>query len=78
MINLIKGGLRKGDKSKCVPDRDIIIDSEGKLLNPQKLEDFITTACSEILNYADENSLDAAGGVLDKVNQCTKKDLFCT
>ena len=58
MVNLIKGGLKKGDKAKCVPDKDIIVDDNGKKVNEQKLEDFMTTACSEILNNADENSMD--------------------
>ena len=58
MVNLIKGGLNKGDKQKCVPDRDIIIDDDGKRVNEQKLDDFMTTACSEILNYVDESSMD--------------------
>lgn len=32
MINLIKGGLKTGEKSKCVANQDIVVDSEGKII----------------------------------------------
>lgn len=49
MVNLIKGGLRKGDKSMCVPDKDRIINEEGKV-KQAALEEFMTDACSKILD----------------------------
>lgn len=49
MINLIKGGLKTGDKNKCVANRDIMVDTEGKIIK-SKLESFIESACSELAN----------------------------
>lgn len=68
MINLIKGGIRKGDKTKCIPSKDILVDTDGKRVAPGKLDEFMAVACSEILNNADSTTFDTNSGVLDKVN----------
>lgn len=49
MINLIKGGLKTGEKSKCVASQETVVDSEGKIIKG-KLESFIEEACSELAN----------------------------
>jgi len=53
MINLIRGGLKKGDKTKCVPSKDMIIDEKGDRVDGTRLEKFMTDACAEILNDVD-------------------------
>lgn len=45
MVNLIKGGLKKGDKQKCIPPQSQVLTEDGKIIK-DKLETFITTACS--------------------------------
>lgn len=57
MINLIRGGLKKGDKTKCVPSKDMIIDEKGDRVDGTRLEKFMTDACAEVLNDVDQDSL---------------------
>ena len=40
------------------------------------LNNFIEDACSELLK-SNENAADLQGGLLDSINRCTKKELFC-
>lgn len=74
MVNLIKGGLRKGDKQKCTPPQATVL-KDGKIIK-DKLEEFISTACSALTDQQ-EYAADAAGGLLDQINKCTSKEMFC-
>lgn len=47
MVNLIKGGMRKGDKQKCIPPQAQVLTEEGKIIK-DKLEGFITNACAAL------------------------------
>ena len=42
-----------------------------------KLNDWIENACSFVLD-TNENGVDLQDGVLDNINKCTKKELFCS
>ena len=64
MINLIKGGLKAGDKNKCVFKKSEIYDADKKIVLKDKLEDLMSDACSEILKDQ-ENAGEAEGGLLD-------------
>lgn len=75
MVNLIKGGLKKGDKQKCVPPQANVVNDLGKII-PNKLEDFIANACSALTDQQ-AFAADAANGLLDQINKCTRKELFC-
>lgn len=74
MVNLIKGGLKKGDKNKCVFNRDEVMVND-KIVE-EKLTDKMTNACSELLNQ-NENAAELQNGLLDSINKCTKKEMFC-
>ena len=75
MINIIKQGLKSGTKSKCVAVKNTLMKTE-KELDTAKLNDFIENACTFILNE-NENSNEVDSGILDEINKCTKKLLFC-
>lgn len=45
--------MKNGDKTKCVPSKDIIVDDKGNRVDGAKLEKFMTDACSEVLNDSD-------------------------
>lgn len=48
MVNLIKGGLKKGTKSKCVANRSKVLDSNNKIIDVA-LNSFMEEACSDLL-----------------------------
>lgn len=74
MVNLIKGGLKKGDKNKCVFRRESVMTNDK--IDEEKLTEKMTTACSELLN-SNDNAAELQNGLLDSVNKCTKKEMFC-
>lgn len=69
MVNLIKQDLKEGDNKACVPE-----DSE--VSKPEQLDAFIEQACTKVLDDQ-QNAFDLAGGTLDTINKCTKKEFFC-
>lgn len=75
MVNLIKGGLKKGDKNKCVFKRESVFTNDK--IDEEKLTEKMTTACSELLNQND-NAAELQDGLLDSINKCTKKEMFCS
>lgn len=75
MVNLIKGSLKQGEKAKCVPPKETVVDEQGKIKKEQ-LENFMTKACSE-LTEQQTFAADAQNGLLDQLNKCTRKELFC-
>ena len=77
MINLIKGGIKKGNKNVCVPNKNSVFDKDGNYNGEAKINEFIEEACSNLLNTND-NAADVQGGLLDSINKCTQKELFCS
>ncbi len=57
MINLIKGGLKKGSKSVCVTNKAAVLDKDGNYNGDSKMNQFIEDACSNLLN-SNENAAD--------------------
>lgn len=56
MVNLIKGGLKKGSKNKCVANRNKVVDSNNKIIE-KELNTFMEEACSDLLQN-NENAAD--------------------